>query len=563
MKSLLKLKPPALLDALLDCWRSTRDGELTPLIIALSEQGEASFSSERPAKLKQRVEWLNDAFDDGHTFAGALHEARIFAEMLAASQTLVHFGPVVSHWLALEPDPRLASLALWLLQEYPDATTHGARYARPCVMPNTITKTLVKVLFMHCDSSHAIEAFIAQRTREVDEETGPLDPYPSTLERELKRARKANPQVAAFSESDLAALRKHIGPSKQPAAAKPAKSSVSESSLLEAICAAPDDDGPRAVYADWLLEQGRSSLGEFIQLQLEAAREKLSTTEKTREKALLKEIRPEVLKQFGGNTYAIHLPSARFARGFVVEATLRCDANVPALRLVERVTFDDPIVEGARFDRLTLARTVPVASAATLLKAAPRLENLQVAYEISSYRKKPAAPVLEFFKKATHQVKALACAGDVDEPDQLIAAVLASSLAKNARFLSLGVLPNPLTKAQLAKVPPAVQVLQFGRLVGSSQVAWALGRDSKQRFTQLAALFGRFVTEVTDAQPLLEAQLPAFGELSTISWSFGSRNGTELHHELASGLKTQPTLEAKQPTWAEANHPLSLFDFDR
>ena len=41
--------------------------------------------------------------------------------------------------------------------------------------------------------------------------------------------------------------------------------------FLEAIRAAPDDDVPRLVYADWLEERGEP-LGEFIRVQCALAR---------------------------------------------------------------------------------------------------------------------------------------------------------------------------------------------------------------------------------------------------------------------------------------------------
>src|SRR3712207_7138456 len=42
--------------------------------------------------------------------------------------------------------------------------------------------------------------------------------------------------------------------------------------LLDAIAAAPDDDGPRLVYADWLEEHGEQARAEFIRAQVELAR---------------------------------------------------------------------------------------------------------------------------------------------------------------------------------------------------------------------------------------------------------------------------------------------------
>lgn len=40
-----------------------------------------------------------------------------------------------------------------------------------------------------------------------------------------------------------------------------------DAAFLAAICARPDDDLPRLVYADWLDEHGRGERGEFIRVQ--------------------------------------------------------------------------------------------------------------------------------------------------------------------------------------------------------------------------------------------------------------------------------------------------------
>jgi uncharacterized protein (TIGR02996 family) len=45
-----------------------------------------------------------------------------------------------------------------------------------------------------------------------------------------------------------------------------------EPALLAAVCAAPDDDLPRLVYADWCDENGRPERGEFIRTQIELAK---------------------------------------------------------------------------------------------------------------------------------------------------------------------------------------------------------------------------------------------------------------------------------------------------
>jgi uncharacterized protein (TIGR02996 family) len=45
-----------------------------------------------------------------------------------------------------------------------------------------------------------------------------------------------------------------------------------EPALLQAICAAPEDDTPRLVYADWLDEHGQAERGQFIRVQCELDR---------------------------------------------------------------------------------------------------------------------------------------------------------------------------------------------------------------------------------------------------------------------------------------------------
>lgn len=63
----------------------------------------------------------------------------------------------------------------------------------------------------------------------------------------------AVPAIAALKERSLAAI---FGPELSP----------EEDAMLAAIDAAPDDDGPRSIYADWLQERG-DPRGEFIALQ--------------------------------------------------------------------------------------------------------------------------------------------------------------------------------------------------------------------------------------------------------------------------------------------------------
>jgi uncharacterized protein (TIGR02996 family) len=82
--------------------------------------------------------------------------------------------------------------------------------------------------------------------------------------------------------------------------------------LLAAIRAAPDDDAPRLVYADWLDEHGQPERAEFIRVQCELARRK-SPALRRREAELL--VRHH--DAFAGPLAAAHL-RFRFDRGFPI-----------------------------------------------------------------------------------------------------------------------------------------------------------------------------------------------------------------------------------------------------
>jgi uncharacterized protein (TIGR02996 family) len=81
--------------------------------------------------------------------------------------------------------------------------------------------------------------------------------------------------------------------------------------LLAAIRAAPDDDAPRLIYADWLDEHGQPERAEFIRVQIELARHD-SPTLRQREAALLAEHHDAL----AGPLAAPHL-RFRFDRGFI------------------------------------------------------------------------------------------------------------------------------------------------------------------------------------------------------------------------------------------------------
>src|SRR3954452_928314 len=95
--------------------------------------------------------------------------------------------------------------------------------------------------------------------------------------------------------------------------------------FLAAIAAAPDDDLPRLIFADWLDEHGDPDRAEFIRTQIEAARLGRDDPQRApleqRAKALLDRHRKTWLNE----VTAWARPGAWFRRGFVYR--VECAAN--------------------------------------------------------------------------------------------------------------------------------------------------------------------------------------------------------------------------------------------
>jgi uncharacterized protein (TIGR02996 family) len=152
------------------------------------------------------------------------------------------------------------------------------------------------------------------------------------------------PQPSATEAAWLAQLAALTGAGPQPRRADTPRTA---DELLAGIYANPDDDGPRAVYADWLQEQkdpADVARGEFIASQLAPARDKKMLA---REKQLLDQygrawlgpLEPVVLKQ--GVAFARGFLAACHAR-FKNEREARAHGAHAAWATVERLTHSVP-----------------------------------------------------------------------------------------------------------------------------------------------------------------------------------------------------------------------------
>jgi uncharacterized protein (TIGR02996 family) len=136
-----------------------------------------------------------------------------------------------------------------------------------------------------------------------------------------------------------------------------------QGALLEAILAAPDDDGPRLIYADWLEERGDPH-GEFIRLQVALAgapaHDPRRPAWRERERALLAEHRDAWLGPLRGLFYL-----GEFRRGFLEEITLKAQtfldhaaavcraAPVRLVRLLKGAAVAGPLADCAHLRRVS------------------------------------------------------------------------------------------------------------------------------------------------------------------------------------------------------------------
>ena len=154
--------------------------------------------------------------------------------------------------------------------------------------------------------------------------------------------------------------------------------SADERALLAAVCADPDADLPRLVYADWLDDAGRPDRAEFIRLACGFAAA-LGDTARTRERGPLLS-RAAHLGRTHGDRWRRELPAdrlvrwGRFRRGFVAEAAVRFDAghgrDTPALL--------DGLFAAAPLQELNLSGQVDDLLAAVGHPRAAQLDRLQL-----------------------------------------------------------------------------------------------------------------------------------------------------------------------------------------
>lgn len=333
--------------ALLKEWRAHFDPELGRALEAL-EPPPALIGLPVGKKLRAQelARLAADSTDENR--AAVVREFENFAR--EAPGSLV--WPSVEAWSEVDRDPRVARMALRVL------STHTS-------LTGKLWRRLVDCVEHHGDTGVVDDAREYERAlHKAGAGWGASPPrFSNVLKRLVKDRQCTHPAPPAL----LSGVKKRTSTKK----AGPAD----DSAFLKAIVEAPDDDAPRLVYADWLVEQERVE-GEFINLQIQRARGKTTKAAKEREAELLATERTTLLGPF---VNCMAKSGLRFHRGFLVAGRATSEVPDHALtRLLERVEFDEGFARGARFDALLAARGPDATQRDRLPAVAPNLEEWDV-----------------------------------------------------------------------------------------------------------------------------------------------------------------------------------------
>lgn len=333
--------------ALLKEWRAHFDPELGRAIEALELPAPLTgLPVGKKLRAQELARLATESTDENR--AAVLREFENFAR--EAPGALV--WPSVEAWSEVDRDPRVARMALRVL------ATHQS-------LTGKLWRRLVDCVEHHGDTGVVDDAREYERALTKEGPGWGASPprFSNVLKRLVKERQCTHPALSAL----LSGVTKRTAPKK----AAPAD----DSAFLKAIVEAPDDDAPRLVYADWLVEQRRVE-GEFINLQIQRARGRTTQAARDREAELLATERTALLGPFAG---CMAKSGLRFHRGFLVGG--RATSNVPAhvlTRLLERVQFDEGFERTARFDSLLAARGPDTLQRDRLPALAPKLEDWDV-----------------------------------------------------------------------------------------------------------------------------------------------------------------------------------------
>ncbi len=462
-----------LVKALVGLWQQTRASEVADLLDLATKH----WADDDPAPLDARA-WAHAAkTGDG------LVRGRLIKQLGRTANDVRTRLSVVARW----QDPRLTPVALAMLT---DLKFVGQK-TRP------LWAQLFEAMAALGDPRFvpAAEQLAAQWRVSPD-----LKAALSRMLAKTKKALRTPPPTRALTAAERSALgrlRRAVEKAKPPS---PSATPAQADELLAAIARAPDDDAPRAVYADWLQERG-DVRGDFIALQLRPG----AGRDPKREAALVKAHG----KAWLGPLAPVLIGQPVFERGFPVAGTVKFRneqdvakyAGLAAWATFEKLTWSDHLVAD---DQVTWARFIH-----------PAMRRLTEAHGLFAEHllTKPAT------SWAMHAVTAT-----VGEPGVLKAVFESGVLPNLKRFVLRDVGVEPHWFEGLRAAPQEVSVphaemnvgrcalVEFARAADRSSIEklvlvvdyygpaeWAFGRDSSGRLTRVHVRMTPHVRDDTDA----------------------------------------------------------------
>ena len=481
------------LAALLEAWREERHVRVADVIDHLSERISTARGPIEAKSVKARTaQWLEIAARKDPADVGRLLATKWPGKWKDAM-------PVIQALVAFPPDPRIAIALARVVEATPYDSWTSVAFYRPlfaCVHKAPDARALP---ILERDLEREKSSYWRRRTR-------PL------VEGAVAELKKAAAEVTPL-DSEQDAVLAQIEARFSSVAGEKKTSAKTEAELLAAIYEAPDDDGPRAVYADWLSEKGEPR-GELISLQLARATgaDADVAAMRKREKTLLNKHG----KAWSGPLDPFLEREGRvFERGFLAEAVLSFQARSPeppkalldpawatvhTLGFSFHVTFERGLTEAIlalpSMKWLRAIRGIEEHHVAMLTKAGPRarLEELDFSVSRADARtldERAADRRVIASGAAFPNVRRIAIEADLDDAEarDIVAGLLSGALAKRLERVTILHYSHPIGRAArfveaLGIGVPEVAVGQTRHTVASG---WSIvaARDDAGRYTKL------------------------------------------------------------------------------
>lgn len=339
----------AVIPALLKLWRATWNPRVGRLLETFGAANAGPLEDLPLKKTERSLELARLARDAGDAARSSVLQS---FEAFARDATGGLVWPAVEAWGDIEPDPRVARMALRTLVSLEHQLT------------GKLWRRLVGCVERHGDHGVKDEAqpYLTVLSTKGEGWGFSVERFTNVLEKLALKRPPVDVDATVLERFDAVAREVSPAPNREDA-----------SMMLAAIVAHPDDDTPRAVFADWLTER-RDPRGEFIALQLARAHRKATPEERRREAALLASHRQALLGPFDG---LVGKTGLVFERGFLVEATALTELPVhPLTRLLRSVHFKKDVGNGVDLGGLEEAHGPrPRANTPSLPVLAPRLRR--------------------------------------------------------------------------------------------------------------------------------------------------------------------------------------------